>query len=122
QTVVVPILAMNRAKWIWGEDAAEFRPERWASVPEAAMAIPGIWGNMLSFLGGPRACIGYKFSLVETKALLFTLIRSFEFELAVPVEDLTKRSTIVQRPVLKSDPEGHSQLPLLIKPVSQSWM
>ena len=25
QTVMIPILAMNRAKWIWGEDAAEFR-------------------------------------------------------------------------------------------------
>ncbi len=25
QTLMVPIVAMNRAKWIWGEDAAEFR-------------------------------------------------------------------------------------------------
>ncbi|TFK60962.1 cytochrome P450 [Pluteus cervinus] len=122
QTIMIPILAMNRATWIWGDDAAEFRPERWESVPEAATVIPGVWGNMLSFLGGPRACIGYRFSLVEMKALLFTLIRSFEFELAVPVEDITKRSTVVQRPVLKSDPDGHNQLPLLIRPVSQSWM
>ncbi|KAF8894814.1 cytochrome P450 [Infundibulicybe gibba] len=116
QTIIIPILAMNRAKSIWGEDSHEFRPERWASVPEAASTIPGIWGNMLTFLGGPRACIGYKFSLVEMKALLFTLIRAFEFELAVPAKDIIKKSAIVQRPLVASDPKGGNQMPLLITP------
>ncbi|GLB35548.1 putative cytochrome p450 [Lyophyllum shimeji] len=117
QTLLIPILAINRDKSIWGEDAMEFRPERWEKVPEAAAAIPGVWGNMLTFLGGPRACIGYRFSLVETKALLFTLIRAFEFELAVPVKDIVKKSSVVQRPVLVTDPEGRNQMPLLIKSV-----
>jgi hypothetical protein len=51
------------------------------------------------------------------KALLFTLVRAFEFELAVPVEDIGKKSTIVQRPLVLSDPEGGNQMPLLLKPV-----
>ncbi|KAF6758735.1 cytochrome P450 [Ephemerocybe angulata] len=117
-TLLVPILSINRDPKIWGEDSHEFRPERWASVPEGASGIPGIWGNMLTFLGGPRACIGYRFSLVEMKALLFTLIRAFEFEFAVPVEDIGKKSTIVQRPFLKSNPKAGNQLPLKIKPVN----
>jgi hypothetical protein len=50
------------------------------------------------------------------KSILFTLIRSFEFDLAVPVEDVKKKSSVVQRPVLTSDPTGTNQLPLLIKP------
>jgi len=116
QTIFIPILAMNRARDIWGEDSMEFRPERWKSTPEAASSIPGVWSNMLTFLGGPRSCIGYRFSLVEMKALLFTLVRSFEFELAVPANDIVKRSTIVQRPVVVSDPEGGNQMPLLVKP------
>ena len=41
------------------------RPERWESIPEAAHSIPGVWGNLLTFLGGPHACIGYRFSVVE---------------------------------------------------------
>jgi len=41
------------------------RPERWEHVPEEAADIPGVWGNIMTFLGGPRACIGYRFSLVE---------------------------------------------------------
>lgn len=54
---------------------------------------------------------------LRMKALLFTLIRSFEFELSVPVEDIGKKSTIVQRPVILSDPAGGNRMPLLLKPV-----
>ncbi|PPQ72757.1 hypothetical protein CVT24_012797 [Panaeolus cyanescens] len=116
QTVFIPILVLNRAKEIWGDDALEFKPERWQNTPEAAAQIPGVWGNMLTFLGGPRSCIGYRFSLVEMKALLFTLVRAFEFELAVPPSEIAKRTTVVQRPVLRSDPQAGNQMPLFITP------
>lgn len=63
--VMIPILAMNRSKELWGEDSFEFKPERWEKPPEAISSIPGVWGHMMTFIGGPRACIGYRFSLVE---------------------------------------------------------
>ena len=85
--IFIPILAINRAKALWGEDAHEFRwvvvymcgwsavltgsggpisrQERLEQVPEATQSVPGVWGNLMSFLGGPRSCIGYRFSLVE---------------------------------------------------------
>ncbi|KAJ7778749.1 cytochrome P450 [Mycena maculata] len=115
QTVTIPILVMNRDAGIWGPDAKEFKPERWESQA-ISNSIPGVWGHMLSFLGGPRACIGYRFSLVETKALLFTLVRAFEFELAVPVSDIGRRTSVVTRPVVRSEPKSGHQLPLIIKP------
>ncbi|KAF8435673.1 cytochrome P450 [Boletus edulis BED1] len=114
--IFIPILVPNRSTELWGPDAHEFMPERWQSIPEAVSHIPGVWGHLMSFLGGPRACIGYRFSLVEMKAILFTLVRAFEFELAVPVSEIGKKSTLVQRPVLRSDPNNKSQLPLLIQP------
>ncbi|KAJ3774193.1 cytochrome P450 [Lentinula raphanica] len=117
-TISVPVLAVNRSKELWGEDARDFKPERWlipGGIPTAVSTIPGVWGNVLSFLGGAHACIGYRFSLVEMKALLFVLIRTFEFDLAVPAEEVVSKSSILHRPHLKSEPEKGSQLPLWMK-------
>ncbi|KAF7777643.1 hypothetical protein Agabi119p4_3715 [Agaricus bisporus var. burnettii] len=117
QGVLIPFDAVNRLSSIWGDDAERFNPDRWNSPPEAAMSVPGIWGNLMTFSAGPRACIGFRFSLIEMKALLFTLVRAFEFNLAVPPEDIGKMSEIVMRPVLKTDPVNSNQLPLLVRPV-----
>jgi len=115
-TIPVPILAMNRLKELWGEDALEFKPERWEAIPDTVEHMPGVWSHMMSFLGGARACIGYRFALVEMKALVFTLVRAFEFDLAVPVQEITNRPALVQRPFVRSEMEKGSQLPLLVKP------
>ena len=50
------------------------------------------------------------------KALLFTLVRTFEFELAVSPSDIIQRSTIVTRPLLRSALEQGTQMPLYLKP------
>ncbi|KAJ7478985.1 cytochrome P450 [Mycena latifolia] len=120
--VILPLLALNRDAAIWGSDAKEFIPERWESKESPiANAIPGVWGNMLTFLGGPRSGIGYRFALVEMKALLFTLIRDFEFELAVPISDVGKKMTsVTQGPILLSNMEAGLQMPLLVRPVLRS--
>jgi hypothetical protein len=114
-------------------DGVLFSPHRWTngSLPEVTKAVPGVFGNVLSFLGGPHACIGYRFSLFEygpfflisfipdeyhrTKVILHALISSFEFELAVPKDDVGGKRGIVTRPMLRSQKENGAQLPLLIK-------
>ncbi|KAJ7154082.1 cytochrome P450 [Mycena filopes] len=114
--ITIPILSLNRDVEIWGPDAMEFVPERWETA--SSNTIPGVWGHMLTFLGGPRSCIGFRFSLIEMKALLFTLIRTLEFSLAVPLEDVGKKSTaIVQLPMLRSEPGAGNQMPLLVRAV-----
>lgn len=49
------------------------------------------------------------------KALLFTLIRNFEFNAAVPIEEIEKRSAIVAKPFVKSEKKEGTQLPLLVR-------
>ncbi|KAJ6535001.1 cytochrome P450, partial [Mycena capillaripes] len=121
QVIVIPILALNRDPAIWGPDAHQFIPERWECSPPISTGIPGLWSHMMTFLGGPRACIGYRFSLVELKALLFTLVRGLEFELAVPAADIGRLpGSVVQQPIVRSDRAAGAQMPLLIKLFNQS--
>ncbi|KAH9902446.1 cytochrome P450 [Cubamyces lactineus] len=116
--IVIPILAVNRDKASWGEDAFEFKPTRWDNLPDAVVGIPGIWGHSLTFMGGQHACIGYRFALNEIKAVVFVLMRAFAFSLAVPSEDIGASATLLTRPMRVSDPDGGPQLPVLIKPLS----
>ncbi|KAJ7289436.1 cytochrome P450 [Mycena rebaudengoi] len=117
QELLIPVLAVNRDPDMWGPDASDFKPERWEAATPITNSIPGVWGHMLTFLGGLRGCIGYRFALVELKALLFTLVRGLEFELAVPAADIGVKATVmIQRPIVLSDMEAGNQLPLLIKP------
>jgi len=51
------------------------------------------------------------------KALLFVLIRAFEFELAVPAEHISRKVAIVQRPVVKDDPTKTNRMPLILRSV-----
>lgn len=47
--IMVGIRACNRNKALWGDDADEFRPERWlAGVPEAVTQahVPGVYSNL----------------------------------------------------------------------------
>ncbi|KAL1947082.1 hypothetical protein VTO73DRAFT_14043 [Trametes versicolor] len=82
-TVIVGIYSSNRNKAIWGEDAFEWKPERWLNgLPDtvADAKIPGVYSNLMTFLGGGRACIGFKFSQLEMKVVLCLMLLKFRFE------------------------------------------
>lgn len=54
-TVAYSVFAMHRRTDLWGKDAAFFRPERWEENAKHG------W-EYLPFNGGPRICLGRKFS------------------------------------------------------------
>ncbi|KAG9128431.1 hypothetical protein FRC07_012539 [Ceratobasidium sp. 392] len=115
-TVFLPVQATNRNKEIWGDDAKEFRPERWDNLPQGAKAMPGVWGNIMTFLVGNRSCIGYRFAVIEMKALIYSLIRAIEFDINPDIE-IEGKTAMVTRPRIVSEPEKGNQLPLICKPV-----
>ncbi|KAI8972795.1 cytochrome P450 [Trametes punicea] len=82
--VFVGVMSANANKALWGPDALEWKPERWlAPLPEALAEakMPGVYANLMTFWGGGRACIGFKFSELEMKVVLTTLLSTFTFEL-----------------------------------------
>ncbi|RPD65200.1 cytochrome P450 [Lentinus tigrinus ALCF2SS1-7] len=118
-TVFVAIAAANRTKEVWGEDAEDWKPERWLSpIPETLIKarIPGVYSNMMTFLGGGRACIGFKFSQCEMKVLLSILLESFAFELSDTAIQWNTAS--VQYPSTLTD--NKAQLPIKMKTVQRA--
>ena len=55
------------------------------------------------------------------KALLYVLIHRLEFELAVPKEEIIRQRAAVQRPIVRSEMEKGSQLPMLITEVHKRF-
>ncbi|KAJ7336312.1 cytochrome P450 [Mycena albidolilacea] len=83
--IFVSILASNRNPAIWGPDSFEWKPERWLSSLSQSVAdahVPGIYSNLMTFNGGGRACIGFKFSQLEMKVVLCLLVERFKFSLS----------------------------------------
>ncbi|KAK0448231.1 cytochrome P450 [Armillaria borealis] len=78
--LTTPIRTLNRSEEIWGPDAKEFKPERW--LEDNAPRAKEIKGHrhLLTFVNGPRTCLGKTFALTEFKAALFVIVKNFAFE------------------------------------------
>ncbi|KIO34089.1 hypothetical protein M407DRAFT_17002 [Tulasnella calospora MUT 4182] len=120
EQILIPIRSLDRDKGIWGEDADEFKPERWmvGNTHPRSAEIPGVLSGVLTFLGGPRACIGYRFALMEMKVLIFTVVRGLSFELpeSPPLIEPRSRIDIVTRPAIRqADGSYKNSMPLRVK-------
>ncbi|KAI0270683.1 cytochrome P450 [Gloeopeniophorella convolvens] len=117
--IYVHIYNLNRDPLIWGPDAAEWKPEHWLSpLPEsvAEAKIQGIYSNTMTFIGGPRSCIGFKFSQLEMKVVLSHLIPAFRF--APSKSEIIWRFGGITSPTVKgSTPSFHPKLPIVISRV-----
>ncbi|KAI9725093.1 MAG: hypothetical protein M1812_000369, partial [Candelaria pacifica] len=83
-TVMLPPWAVNASTALWGSDAAEFVPERWqrhASDISTDGNKTHTNYDFLTFLHGPRSCIGQSFAMGEFACLLAAWVSAFEIEL-----------------------------------------
>lgn len=64
----IPMIAFNTNPNVWGEDVMSFRPERWLEKQANGLSSATgylTYSPLLTFLAGPRGCIGYRFSVCE---------------------------------------------------------
>ncbi|KAF9565114.1 cytochrome P450 [Agrocybe pediades] len=114
--VIVGIMASNRNPELWGPDSYEWKPERWLKpLPDAVSQahLPGVYSNLMTFLGGGRACIGFKFSQLEMKVILSLLIENFRFSLSD--KEIYWQMFGVSAPTVRNSAESGSQLPLIVE-------
>ena len=70
--VSVPTYSIHHSKEIWGPDADEFRPERWANL------TPRQKNAFIPFSYGPRACVGRNVAEMEMKLIVATWARRYD--------------------------------------------
>ncbi|CAN1236632.1 Cytochrome P450 704C1 [Linum grandiflorum] len=83
--------SMGRMPYIWGDDAEDFKPERWlkdgAFQPESPF-------KFVAFHAGPRICLGKEFAYRQMKIFAAVLIRSFVFKLSDETKDVSYRTML----------------------------
>lgn len=70
QLIVYGVFSMHRRKDLYGEDADEYKPERWDGLR--------VGWEYLPFSGGPRICVGKQFALTEAAYTLVGMVQEFE--------------------------------------------
>lgn len=82
-TVLPNFVVLHRRKDVWGDDADEFRPERWL---DGSRHPPH---EFAPFGGGRRACVGASHARQQMRILIAEMFRRCEF---APVEESWPRS------------------------------
>ncbi|KAL3348996.1 hypothetical protein AABB24_022252 [Solanum stoloniferum] len=81
--------AMGRMPYVWGDDAEDFRPERWLKdgifQPESPF-------KFIAFHAGPRLCLGKDFAYRQMKILSMALLHFFRFKLSDDTKEVTYRT------------------------------
>ena len=83
---------IGRNQKLWGDDAEEFRPERWlraAGEGETAYQdrLRAMKAAELAFGAGARMCTGRHLAMLEVYKMTATLVSRFDIELADPARE-----------------------------------
>ncbi|KAJ7108499.1 cytochrome P450 [Mycena epipterygia] len=116
--LVVSIAGYNRNPDVFGEDAHVFRPERWLDGTVQTSTSLGVYGNLMTFGSGHRACIGWRFAVYEYQTFLVELVKNFEFSMDPSLAAKVRREAVmVMAPTIDGEVLKGPQLPITIRAV-----
>ncbi|KAH8101888.1 cytochrome P450 monooxygenase pc-bph [Cristinia sonorae] len=90
----VPTYTIHRNKEVWGEDADEFRPERWFELDKN-----DIQKAFNPFSYGPRSCVGRNLASMELLIIVASIFRRYDFVLEQPEKHFDTVEGFLRKPV-----------------------
>ena len=96
--IIISTWGVHSSTDLWGPDAAKFIPDRWMGPGRAKNGGAESAYSFLTFLHGPRSCIGQAFARAEFACLLASLVGRFEMELENKDYALDIQGGITARP------------------------
>lgn len=90
--------AVNHDEEFWGDNADQFDPERWMTTGNSNSGGASSNYAFLTFIHGPRSCIGSGFAKAELACLVAVLVGRFEMELQDPGAELEVDGFATQKP------------------------
>ncbi|KAF7342359.1 Cytochrome P450 [Mycena venus] len=116
--LVVSISGYNRNTEVFGEDAHVFNPERWLDGRVQTTTSLGVYGNLMTFGSGHRACIGWRFAVYEYQTFLVELVKNFEFSMDPTVAAKVRReAAMVMVPTISGEVMKGAQMPITISAI-----
>ncbi|XP_068640461.1 cytochrome P450 714C2-like [Aristolochia californica] len=76
--ISIPVYSLHRSVELWGPDALEFNPERFANGIRDACKFPELF---MPFGLGPRMCLGQNFAITELKIVISLILSRFKLSL-----------------------------------------
>jgi cytochrome P450 len=72
--ITIPAATINRSSAIWGPDAKQFKPDRWLTEEGISGKAKEVQGHrhLLTFVDGPKTCLGKDFAIIELKVIAAT--------------------------------------------------
>ncbi|KAJ7926353.1 cytochrome P450 [Mycena leptocephala] len=107
QLVTVATASYHRLGSRWGNDSDEFKPSRWIDGTIQDEDSIGPYANLGVFSGGPRTCLGWRFSILEIQVLLCELIGNLSFTVPADSDNIVRpKNAGSLMPTLSSGEKG----------------
>ncbi|KAK0218533.1 cytochrome P450 [Armillaria nabsnona] len=81
QVICASVYTYNRLPSVWGDDAAEWNPCLFLEDRGIKQQSLGTYANLMTFSGGIRGCIGWRFAIMEVQSVVTELLNNFEFSI-----------------------------------------
>ncbi|KAI0633713.1 PAH-inducible cytochrome P450 monooxygenase PC-PAH 4 [Trametes polyzona] len=109
QAIITDFGVYNHLPQVWGDDADQWNPDRFLRIDNGKQTNVGVFANLMTFSAGIRACIGWRFSIIEMQALCTEILETFQLQLPGGKEGLDDPETSEIQLV----PAGGTRIPIL---------